>query len=52
MADEVEDLKRALRNVARIWIMMGHAIGRNSDGSAAGPLGKVLDLLATKEVAT
>jgi hypothetical protein len=27
-----------------------HAIGRNSDGSAAGPLGKLLDLLA-KEVA-
>lgn len=26
-----------------------HAIGRNSDGSAAGPLGKLLDLLATKE---
>jgi hypothetical protein len=27
-----------------------HAIGRNSDGSAAGPLGKLLDLLA-KEAA-
>jgi hypothetical protein len=28
-----------------------HAIGRNSDGSAAGPLGKLLDLLAPKETA-
>jgi len=27
-------------------------LGRNSDGSAAGPLGKLLDLLATKETTT
>jgi hypothetical protein len=26
--------------------VLRHAIGRNSDGSAAGPLGKLLDLLA------
>lgn len=25
---------------------IGHAIGRNSDGTAAGPLGKLLDILA------
>jgi hypothetical protein len=26
--------------------VLRHAIGRNSDGSAAGPLGKLLDILA------
>jgi hypothetical protein len=31
--------------------VLRHGIGRNSDGSAAGPLGKLLDLLATKEPA-
>lgn len=30
--------------------VLRHAIGRNSDGSAAGPLGKLLDLIA-KEAA-
>jgi hypothetical protein len=29
-----------------------HAIGRNSDGSAAGSLGELLDLLATKKATT
>jgi hypothetical protein len=29
-----------------------HAIARNSDGSAAGPLGKLLDLLAMREATT
>jgi hypothetical protein len=29
--------------------VLRHAIGRNSDGTAAGPLGKLLDLLARED---